>query len=207
MRRDLKTATAAVSLAVAVALVGAACSDSGSSSSSGSNSSGSNATTTTDTASAGTDTTAAAPDSAAPVRSGTPGSEGIPQITANATDTSKEPTIAAGTGTPPSDLRIADLVPGTGRTATAADSVSVRYVGALYSDGSVFDASWKAGSDPVDFSLASLVPGFRDGVVGMKVGGRREIVIPPALGYGDQAQQGLPAGSTLVFVVDLVGIS
>ncbi|MEH3155553.1 MAG: FKBP-type peptidyl-prolyl cis-trans isomerase [Gordonia paraffinivorans] len=203
MRRDLKSATAAVSLAVAVALVGAACGDSGSSSSSGSNST----TTTTDTASSGTDTGAAAPTSTAPVKSGTPGSEGIPQITANATDTGKEPTIAAGTGTPPSDLRVADLVPGNGRTATAADTVSVRYVGALYSDGSVFDASWKQGSTPVDFPLSGVVQGFADGIVGMKVGGRREIVIPPALGYGDQAQPGLPAGSTLVFVVDLVGIS
>lgn len=207
MRRDLKSATAAVSLAVAVALVGAACGDSDSSSSSGSNSSGSSATTTTDTATAGGDTGAAAPTGTAPVQSGTPGSEGIPQITANATDTGKEPTIAAGTGTPPTDLRIADLVPGNGRTATAADSVSVRYVGALYSDGSVFDASWKAGSNPVDFALSQVVPGFSEGIVGMKVGGRREIVIPPALGYGDQAQPGLPAGSTLVFVVDLVGIS
>ncbi|MBE7162494.1 MAG: FKBP-type peptidyl-prolyl cis-trans isomerase [Williamsia herbipolensis] len=203
MRRDLKSATAAVSLAVAVALVGVACGDSGSSSSSASS------TTTTDTGSAstGTDTGAAAPTSAAPVESGTPGSEGIPQITANATDTGKEPTIAAGTGTPPSDLRVADLVTGNGRTATAADTVSVRYVGALYSDGSVFDASWKQGSTPVDFPLSGVVPGFADGIVGMKVGGRREIVIPPALGYGDQAQPGLPAGSTLVFVVDLVGIS
>lgn len=199
----LKTATAAVSLAVAVALTGAACSDSDSS-----GSSASSTTTTTDTASTGSDTgTAAAPTSAAPLKSGTPGSEGIPQITANATDASKEPTIAAGTGTPPSDLRIADLVQGNGRTATAADTVSVRYVGALYSDGSVFDASWKAGSNPVDFPLSGVVPGFADGIVGMKVGGRREIVIPPALGYGDQAQPGLPAGSTLVFVVDLVGIS
>lgn len=200
MRRDLKSATAAVSLAVAVALVGAACGDSGSSSSSASST-----TATTDTAT--TDTGATAPTSTAPVQSGTPGSEGIPQITANATDTDKEPTIAAGTGTPPSDLRIADLVPGNGRVATSADSVSVRYVGALYSDGSVFDASWKAGSNPVDFALSQVVPGFSEGIVGMKVGGRREIVIPPALGYGDQAQQGLPAGSTLVFVVDLVGIS
>ena len=202
MRRDLKSATAAVSLAVAVALVGVACGESGSSSSSASS------TTTTDTASTGTDTgTAAAPTGTAPVRSGTPGSEGIPQITANATDTGKEPTIAAGSGTPPGDLRVADLVTGNGRTATAADTVSVRYVGALYSDGSVFDASWKQGSTPVDFPLSGVVPGFSEGIVGMKVGGRREIVIPPALGYGDQSQPGLPANSTLVFVVDLVGIS
>ena len=205
MRRDLKTATAAVSLAVAVSLVGAACSDSDSPSSSASST-----TTTADTPSADagtTDTTPAAPADTATVRSGTPGSDGLPRITANATDTGKEPTIAAGSGTPPSDLRLADLVSGNGRVATAADTVSVRYVGALYSDGSVFDASWKAGSTPVDFPLSGVVEGFAQGIEGMKVGGRREIVIPPALGYGDQSQPGLPAGSTLVFVVDLVGIS
>ncbi|GAA2063644.1 FKBP-type peptidyl-prolyl cis-trans isomerase [Williamsia deligens] len=200
MRRELRNATAAVSLAVAVALVGAACGDSDSGSSSASST-----TATETTAATAADT--AAPTSAAPVQSGTPGSDGIPTITANATDTGKEPTIAAGTGTPPTDLRIADLKTGDGRVATAADTVSVRYVGALYSDGSVFDASWKQGDTPVDFPLSGVVPGFAQGIEGMKVGGRREIVIPPALGYGDQSQPGLPAGSTLVFVVDLVGIS
>lgn len=161
------------------------------------------ATSTTEATDSGTQATTPA---AAP-RSGTPGSAGIPAITENATDTSKEAKIAAGTGTPSSDLLIADLVAGNGKAAVASDTVKVRYTGALYTNGDVFDASWKGGDAPAEFPLDQLVPGFRDGVVGMKVGGRREIVIPPALGYGASDSGPIPGGSTLVFVVDLVGIS
>ncbi len=132
---------------------------------------------------------------------------GIPAVTANATDLTKEPTIAAGGTNPPTELKTADLVPGNGKTAVASDTVNVRYTGVLYSDGTKFDASWKSGSDPVEFPLSGVVPGFAQGIVGMKIGGRREIVIPPALGYGDQTSGPIPGGSTLVFVVDLVSIS
>jgi len=130
----------------------------------------------------------------------------MPAITANATSFDKEPTIAKGTGSAPTNLVVRDLIVGTGRTAVATDAVNVRYVGALYSDGTVFDASWKSGSSPVNFALSQVVPGFAGGIVGMKVGGRREIVIPAFLGYGNIDQPSIPAGSTLVFVVDLVSI-
>ena len=83
--------------------------------------------------------------------------------------------------------------------------MNVRYVGALY-DGTPFDSSWSRGDAPISFPLNQVVPGFAQGIQGMAAGGRRVIVIPPALGYGDQAQGPIPAGSTLVFVVDLVGI-
>lgn len=129
---------------------------------------------------------------------------GIPAITANATDFTKEPKIAKGTGKAPGGLVVRDLIVGTGQAAAAGDTVNVRYEGALFTDGSVFDASWKAGSAPIKFPLSGVVPGFAGGIVGMKVGGRREIVIPAELGYGNQAQPGIPAGSVLVFVVDLV---
>lgn len=131
----------------------------------------------------------------------------VPEVTENATDMEKEPKLAAGTGTAPTTLVTRDLVTGDGKAAVETDTVNVRYVGALFSDGSVFDSSWANGTDPVEFPLAGVVPGFAQGIVGMKIGGRREIVIPPDLGYQDQALPGLPANSTLVFVVDLVETS
>jgi peptidylprolyl isomerase len=131
---------------------------------------------------------------------------GVPAITANATDFMKEPEIAKGTGPAPSGLVVRDLIVGNGQEAVATDSVKVRYKGTLYTDGSVFDASWKRGTDPIVFPLSGVVPGFAGGIVGMKIGGRREIVIPAALGYGDADQATIPAGSVLVFVVDLVAL-
>ncbi len=129
-------------------------------------------------------------------------SGGVPDVTANAKDLKKEPVLAAGTGTPPEKVVTKDLVVGKGETAKASATVTVQYVGALYSDGSVFDSSWASG--PIPFALSGVVPGFAEGIVGMKVGGRREIVIPSALGYGPAAQPGIPANSTLVFIVDLI---
>jgi peptidylprolyl isomerase len=142
--------------------------------------------------------------SAAPA--GTDALPGVPAITANATDFMKEPEIAKGTGPAPSGLVVRDLIVGNGQEAVATDSVKVRYKGTLYTDGSVFDASWKRGTDPIVFPLSGVVPGFAGGIVGMKIGGRREIVIPAALGYGDADQATIPAGSVLVFVVDLVAL-
>ncbi|MGJ0118033.1 FKBP-type peptidyl-prolyl cis-trans isomerase [Williamsia sp. MIQD14] len=183
----------------------AGCGDDSSDSASASTSATATASAT-ETADA-TDGAAQATTPAAAPRSGTPGSAGIPAITENATDTSKEAKIAAGTGTPSADLLIADLVAGNGKVAASGDTVNVRYTGALYANGEVFDASWKSGDAPVEFPLDQVVPGFAQGIEGMKIGGRREIVIPPALGYGASDSGPIPGGSTLVFVVDLVGIS
>lgn len=130
------------------------------------------------------------------------GKGGIPDVTANAKNLKQEPVLAAGTGTPPTKLLTKDLVIGTGEVAQSTATVTVQYVGALYTDGSVFDSSW--GGAPAVFPLDQVVPGFAQGIEGMKVGGRREIVIPSALGYGPADQQGIPANSTLVFIVDLV---
>lgn len=191
-----------MALCVAVS-VAAACGDSDSSDASSSSA----ATTTaaadaTDTAAAETTTPAAAPPS-----SGVSGSAGIPAITENSTDLKKEPIIGVGGANPPAGLVISDLVTGEGRTAAATDTVNVQYTGALYSNGKVFDGTWQRGGEPTSFSLAEVVPGFTQGITGMKIGSRREIVIPPALGYGDQTSGPIPGGSTLVFVVDLVSIS
>ncbi|HZE67210.1 MAG TPA: FKBP-type peptidyl-prolyl cis-trans isomerase [Sporichthyaceae bacterium] len=132
---------------------------------------------------------------------------GMPEVT-NAADLKKEPTIAKGTGKAPDKLVIRDLVVGTGQAAVASDTVNVRYVGTLYVNGKKFDASWKYGTDPATFPLARVVPGFAGGIVGMKVGGRREIVIPGDLGYGTTGSPpDIGPNAVLVFVVDLVSLA
>jgi peptidylprolyl isomerase len=124
----------------------------------------------------------------------------------NATDLKKKPKISKGSGKAPDNLLIRDLVVGTGQAAVASDSVNVQYVGVLYVNGKEFDSSWSRGPQPANFPLSGVVPGFAGGIVGMKVGGRREIVIPAPLGYGSLSQPGIPANSVLVFVVDLVSL-
>jgi FKBP-type peptidyl-prolyl cis-trans isomerase len=158
-----------------------------------------------------TATTSAAAQATAPTRELTPAASGatiagVPALGANATDLKTAPEIPASTGQPPTQLLTQNIVVGTGPTAKATDTVNVRYVGALY-DGTPFDSSWSRGDAPISFPLNQVVPGFAQGIEGMAPGGRRVIVIPPALGYGDQTQGPIPGGSTLVFVVDLVGIS
>lgn len=119
----------------------------------------------------------------------------------------KEPVVHAQKGSPPKGLRTKDLVVGTGSVVKAGSTVSLLYVGANYKNGKDFtQATWTKGT-PATFSLAQVVPGFARGLVGMKVGGRREIVIPPALGYGNHKVGPIKADETLVFVVDLKGVS
>jgi FKBP-type peptidyl-prolyl cis-trans isomerase len=130
----------------------------------------------------------------------------VPAVS-GASDLSKEPVVAAGSSPAPTVLTGRDLVVGTGATAVSTDPVQVQYVGAFYSSGKVFDASW-TDSGPTSFPLSGVIPGFKDAIIGMKVGGRREMVIPPAYGYGAAGQPPtIPGNSTLVFVIDLLGIS
>jgi peptidylprolyl isomerase len=118
---------------------------------------------------------------------------------------SKEPTITVPTGAPPKTLVTKDLITGTGATAKPNSSVVVNYVGALYKNGKVFDASWKRNQTfPFTLGAGQVIQGWDQGVPGMKVGGRRELIIPASLAYKNQAQPGIPAGSTLVFIVDLL---
>jgi peptidylprolyl isomerase len=149
----------------------------------------------------------AAPASSAPPAASAPApAPGVPALTGNPTDLTTATQAQAGTGQPPSKLVTQDIVVGSGPAATAADTVDVQYTGTLYSDGSVFDSSWSRG-EPATFPLNGVVPGFAQGIEGMQVGGRRVLVIPPDLGYGNRASGPIPGGSTLVFVVDLVGIN
>ncbi len=146
--------------------------------------------------------------SSAPARTPRPPaarSAGGPPAVAHATDLTTAPVVSAGTGTPPSVLVTRDLVVGTGAVATPSSTVNVQYVGANYADGKVFDSSWQRGQ-PVAFPLSQVVPGFAQGIAGMRVGGRREIVVPPALGYGAAGNGPVGPNETLVFVVDLVNL-
>jgi peptidylprolyl isomerase len=109
---------------------------------------------------------------------------------------------------PPSDLVVTDISEGDGAEATAGDTVSVHYVGVAHSTGEEFDASYNRGT-PLQFRLGTgqVISGWDQGVTGMKVGGRRQLVIPPHLGYGDRGAGGvIGPGETLIFVVDLLGV-
>lgn len=109
-------------------------------------------------------------------------------------------------GEPPTDLQITDLTEGTGPEAKAGDQVRVHYVGVAFSTGEEFDASWDRG-EPLAFQLGAgrVIAGWDQGVQGMKVGGRRQLIIPPHLGYGNRgAGNAIKPGETLIFVCDLV---
>ena len=119
-----------------------------------------------------------------------------------------KPEIDFPDGPPPTDLEITDISAGDGTEATAGKTVSVHYVGVAHSTGEQFDASYDRGS-PLEFRLGvgQVISGWDNGVQGMKVGGRRKLVIPPHLGYGDRGAGGvIKPGETLIFVVDLLDV-
>jgi peptidylprolyl isomerase len=120
---------------------------------------------------------------------------------------SKEPTVTPPSGPAPAKLVVKDLVKGTGLEAQVGRSVTVNYVGVLFHGGKQFDASWKRG-EPSTFPLeqGKLIAGWIQGIPGMKVGGRRELVIPAALAYGAKGSPpAIPPNAPLVFVIDLLG--
>ncbi|MGH3274676.1 MAG: FKBP-type peptidyl-prolyl cis-trans isomerase [Streptosporangiaceae bacterium] len=118
----------------------------------------------------------------------------------------EKPEIDFPGGEPPAALEITDVWAGDGAEAKAGDTVRVHYVGVAFSTGEQFDASWDRG-DPLQFQLGvgQVIAGWDQGVLGMRVGGRRQLVIPPALAYGDRgAGSAIAPGETLIFVCDLV---
>jgi len=120
---------------------------------------------------------------------------------------SKEPKVTPPSGPAPSKLVVKDLITGTGPEAKTGETVTVNYVGVLYKGGKEFDASWKR-NEPFSFPLGEgkVIAGWDQGVAGMKVGGRRELIIPAALGYGAQGSgSAIPPNAPLIFVVDLLG--
>jgi peptidylprolyl isomerase len=176
------------------ALVLAACSSSPSSNTSATSSTSSTTTTTGVPGSS-------ALDAIVPI----PAADRSPAGTAG-----QAPTVTIPTGPAPTSLESADLIVGTGRVAVPGDQVTVQYVLATYSAQKVIQSSWT--SQPFTFTLGKgqVIPGWDKGVVGMHVGGRRELIIPPSLGYGatvPPGSQGIAPNDTLVFVVDLVSIA
>jgi peptidylprolyl isomerase len=118
----------------------------------------------------------------------------------------EKPELTDASGDPPTELIEKDIKVGSGPAAKSGDDVTVNYVGQNWSNNEEFDASW--GKEAFEFKLGEggVIKGWDEGVVGMKKGGRRLLIIPPELGYGAQDQGSIPANETLVFVVDLVKI-
>ena len=140
----------------------------------------------------------------------TPEPAGTVDASAISKDLTDKPSIPKPEGTPPAELQATDLVKGKGKKAKAGDTVSVQYVGNSWSTGAQFDASWDRGGEPFEFPLGAgqVIPGWDEGVAGMKAGGRRLLVIPPDLAYGDQSPSpDIGPNETLIFVVDLEKIS
>ena len=119
-----------------------------------------------------------------------------------------KPEIDFPGGDAPTELQIRDIVVGDGAEAKAGAVVEVHYVGVTFASGEEFDASWNRGqSFRFPLGAGRVIKGWDQGVEGMRVGGRRELIIPPHLAYGNQSPSPLiPAGSTLIFVVDLLGV-
>ena len=119
-----------------------------------------------------------------------------------------KPTVKVPGGKPPKKLVVKDLIPGSGPAAKAGDPITVNYIGVNFQGGKMFDNSYDRGQ-PFPFQLGGgqVIPGWDRGLVGMKVGGRRELTIPPSLAYGPQGQPPtIKPNETLVFVVDLLSI-
>lgn len=118
------------------------------------------------------------------------------------------PTITVPTGEPPADLIVQPLIKGTGPVVESGQTVTAHYTGVLYADGSVFDSSWESGQ-PISIQLApgGAIEGWQKGLTGQTVGSQILLVVPPEDGYGDQGSSGIPPGSTLVFVVDILAVT
>jgi FKBP-type peptidyl-prolyl cis-trans isomerase len=135
----------------------------------------------------------------------TPSSTTAPAKTPTSGPLSKEPKVTPPSGPAPTKLETKDLIVGTGAEAKPGDTVTVNDVGILYANGKQFENTFER-KEPSTFALSGLIPGFSKGIPGMKVGGRRELIIPAALGYGKAGSGKIPPNSPLVFVVDLLGV-
>ena len=132
-----------------------------------------------------------------------------PKASTNLKDTKTKPAIPKPTGSPPTKLVVKDIVVGKGKPAKKGDKLSMQYVGVLYKGGEQFDASWDNGS-PFDFTLGQhmVIAGWDKGLIGIKPGGRRELIIPPKLAYGARGQGStIPPNAALVFIVDALSVS
>lgn len=117
----------------------------------------------------------------------------------------QRPELDAPDGPAPSELIIEDIVVGEGAEALPTSTVDVHYLGVEYDSGEEFDSSWSRG-ESINFPLSALIEGWKVGIPGMKVGGRRKLIVPPAQAYGNAGGHPL-SGRTLIFVIDLLGVS
>jgi peptidylprolyl isomerase len=127
---------------------------------------------------------------------------------ASAEPTAEKPAVEIPDGPAPKQLQVEDLEEGEGDPAEAGDKIAVQYVGVLYENGKEFDSNWGSG-EPFEIELGAgeVIPGWDQGLEGMKVGGLRQLTIPPELAYGKQGSPpAIPPNSPLVFVVELVEI-
>ena len=131
-----------------------------------------------------------------------------PTTQATQEDTLSKPTVTVPEGDPPTELVIEDLVEGDGELLEPGGLATMHYVGVSYSTGEQFDASWDRGAPFTTTIPGQLIEGWNEGIPGMRVGGRRQLVIPADLAYGDQSPTpAIAPGETLVFVVDLLDVS
>ena len=128
----------------------------------------------------------------------------MPEVTPSGKD---EPEISVRQGDPPTKLVVRDLEVGKGAAAERGKALAVEYKGVRWADGVVFDSTWDGGK-PFQFLLGAnqVIQGWEKGLAGMKVGGRRELIVPPDLAYGDHGQASIRPNETLVFVVDLLDV-
>ena len=126
---------------------------------------------------------------------------------ADLTDTSAKPVIPRPSGSPPNKLQVEDIVKGKGRAAKNGDTVTLDYVGSAFSTGEEFASSWEGQPlPPFVLGTGQVIKGWDQGIIGMRVGGRRKLTIPPELAYGTQGQGPIGPNETLIFVVDLTAI-
>jgi len=129
--------------------------------------------------------------------------DNLPTVTTNQ---GEAPTIGKPVGTAPTTLVTKDIIVGDGAEALPTSTMTVHYTLMTWSNGNLIESSWNSGS-PATFPLANVIVGWQQGIPGMKVGGRRLLVIPPDLGYGAQGGGPIGPNETLVFVVDAIGVA
>ena len=129
-------------------------------------------------------------------------SAALPTVSAN---TGEVPTVSAPTGTPPAELTTQDIIVGSGAEVLPTSTLTVHYYLMAWSTGKVIESSWVGA--PATFPLAQVVEGWQKGLPGAKVGGRRLLVLPPSMGYGAAGAGPIGPNETLIFVVDIIGVS
>ena len=130
----------------------------------------------------------------------------LPDITAG-TKFGEKPTVAKGSGAPSKDLAVKTVIQGSGTTVAEGDYLQANYLGQVWDTAKVFDNSWDRGAPAIfPIGVGRVIQGWDQALVGKKVGPRVELAIPPYLGYGDKAQPGIPAKSTLVFSLDILAV-